>query len=294
MAPRNATVLQPRPIRQSAPPAWPPAPNTVSLKRRNAHGHLHFSTRTSSTSGNAETNDTSSAPGNSSHTLPSGKNAAVGLAKSFLGKLTSTVRPVSQRIDPGKVAFPAFATSSDVKATRGAAASPPRRSLPENEKLRNVATRLKDYEGEETGKVFGSKVKYLDQQQREKYRVTVQDGLLIDSKGNPLDTRDGPTGGPLSFLAGRGLAIFVMDQDGNLYVKKQPTGGKFHHTSFLAGEPVAAAGEVTVRKGKLVEINRISGHYKPSLDQLGQAVGQLERQGVSGFSIYKGTEAKFS
>lgn len=52
-----------------------------------------------------------------------------------------------------------------------------------------------------------------------------------------------------------------------------------HHSSFLAGGAVAAAGEVGIEEGKLVNISNLSGHYKPGPAYLWQAVKQLELLG---------------
>lgn len=60
-------------------------------------------------------------------------------------------------------------------------------------------------------------------------------------------------------------------------------GGKivlFQHTSFLAGEPVAAAGELLVDQGRLMWLSNKSGHYRPQLMNTLQLLVQLEREGV--------------
>jgi len=36
-----------------------------------------------------------------------------------------------------------------------------------------------------------------------------------------------------------------------------------HHTSFLSGQPVAAAGEIEVSAGRIVAVSNASGHYQP-------------------------------
>jgi hypothetical protein len=37
----------------------------------------------------------------------------------------------------------------------------------------------------------------------------------------------------------------------------------FHHSSFLAGEPVASAGEIRAKNGVLELVSNASGHYEP-------------------------------
>ncbi len=52
---------------------------------------------------------------------------------------------------------------------------------------------------------------------------------------------------------------------------------KFHHSSFKAGHDVICAGEWIVEKGKLRKVSANSGHYRPELDHLPQAVMHLAR-----------------
>jgi hypothetical protein len=50
---------------------------------------------------------------------------------------------------------------------------------------------------------------------------------------------------------------------------------QFHHSSFMQGRGVIAAGEWIVRNGYLLRISGCSGHYKPPLDFLYRAVLHL-------------------
>lgn len=143
-------------------------------------------------------------------------------------------------------------------------------------KFTDVRKMLKDYVGEETGGKFeGSKVKYLDEVERLDYQLTVKDGKLYDAKGKLFDTA-----GSKTLASGEGKAIFVMDESGVIYASKVHGMGVFHHSSFLGGKPVAAAGEVVVQNGVLTGVNRKSGHYLPTHKQLRQFVYQLREDGV--------------
>ena len=133
-----------------------------------------------------------------------------------------------------------------------------------------------DYIGEETGSVWGTKVKYLTDAERAKYKVTIKDGRLYDSTGKLFDTKSASS----VFPDGGGKAIFVMDEYGDVFVSKTQAVGKFHHSSFLAGKPVAAAGEISVKNGVVKEITRRSGHYMPEEKHLNQFVHRLESSGV--------------
>jgi hypothetical protein len=64
---------------------------------------------------------------------------------------------------------------------------------------------------------------------------------------------------------------------------KQPGDKKqiAHHSTPLAGAPVAGAGHLVAPGGKVAEIHDDSGHYKPSADFTLQVVEQLEALGVA-------------
>jgi hypothetical protein len=121
----------------------------------------------------------------------------------------------------------------------------------------------------------GSQVRYLDDAGRQQYRLTVKDGKLYDADGNPFDSSLGH-----SAHSGGGKAIFVMDKDGNLYASNYHSPGQFHHSSFLGGQPVSAAGELSVRDGRLVELTDRSGHYKPAREFTQQALDRLKGSGI--------------
>jgi len=71
--------------------------------------------------------------------------------------------------------------------------------------------------------------------------------------------------------------------------------GRFHHSSFLAGGAVAAAGEWTVENGKLLHINACSGHYKPEDWRFLKACSVLKNEGVitpqTKVEVWKGGQA---
>lgn len=110
----------------------------------------------------------------------------------------------------------------------------------------------------------GSCVRYCSEKEREQYRAIMKDGLLVWASENnpgrlgqysPVDTNFGPKW------------IFVIDVHGNLYVNRKKKGG-FHHSSFVAGQPVMAAGRISVDEGLVVCIGPNSGHYRTTWEQL--------------------------
>lgn len=121
---------------------------------------------------------------------------------------------------------------------------------------------LDHYHGEHVpgNDVFGTPVHYLDDIERQDYKLHVDDeGLLRDADGDLFDTSAGK-----SVHSTDPRAIFVMDQQGNLFASNHQAVGHFHHSSFLGGHPVGAAGELGVKDGKVQLISNNSGHYQPS------------------------------
>ncbi|RSN33353.1 hypothetical protein DL990_15370 [Amycolatopsis sp. WAC 01416] len=116
-------------------------------------------------------------------------------------------------------------------------------------------------------------VEYFSPERREEHRVFVRDGKLYWARdGSPVDTSS--TTGPFDH------AIFAMDPQGNLYVSPTWISGQLHHSSFLAGQPVAVAGHIGVVNGRLIKLTRESGHYQPEKEQLVTGLSILAEQGV--------------
>lgn len=130
--------------------------------------------------------------------------------------------------------------------------------------------------GEESGIVFETKVTYLNGEERNQCKIAVKNGLIYGADGQPIDTRDA------SVRPGKTpeRAIFVMDKHGNIYLSKFSKKGVFHHSSFLSGQPVAAAGDIRIENGRVTDVSRTSGHYQPTSNQLRQFMQQLSKLGV--------------
>ncbi len=109
---------------------------------------------------------------------------------------------------------------------------------------------------------------YLLAKERAKYLVTVSTyGRLLQE--NFLLNTAGGNGGAF---------IFVMDGDGAIYSASKAV--VHHHSSFLAGGPVAAAGHWKVEYGKPTWISNSSGHYAPPYDYAQQILDELKKRGV--------------
>ena len=111
-----------------------------------------------------------------------------------------------------------------------------------------------------------NRVPYLDTpEKRAPYKVTIKNGLFYDAKGKLLNDPD---------------SLYVMDQNGDFYQALENFYQPLSHSSFFAGENVAAAGIFRASKGKLKYIDSSSGHYLPNYKIFVQALESLAKQGV--------------
>ncbi len=110
---------------------------------------------------------------------------------------------------------------------------------------------------------------YMTGHERERFRVVIERGVVYTSQGDVF-----PDASATDHF------IYVMDAAGNFYVGNQTLDPKLHHSSFFAGKPVAAAGEIQISKGTITMINRSSGHYKPGLEAFQRVLDELQRDGV--------------
>jgi hypothetical protein len=117
-------------------------------------------------------------------------------------------------------------------------------------------------------------VRYLNSYERQKYAEQFRFGLIWDCNDKEYDTNLEVTA-----FSGKGWAIFVMDEKNTLYAGSHIV-GRFHHSSFLAGKPAKAAGELICTKGKLAVITGKSGHYRPGENELLAAVKVMVTAGV--------------
>ncbi len=122
----------------------------------------------------------------------------------------------------------------------------------------------------------GSVIRYLSVADRKAFEISIINGRLFTIDGLPFDTSATSS----VFSGGEGRAIFVMDENGTFYASKTQKVGEFHHSSLVAGEPVAAAGELAVADGELTLLSDRSGHYKPNQELTRQALMALESSGV--------------
>lgn len=71
----------------------------------------------------------------------------------------------------------------------------------------------------------------------------------------------------------------VVDTEQRLFVHYKHK-GRFHHSSFLRGAAVLAAGNLVVEEGQLMKLTPDSGHYRPHSDNFKWLVHHLRGLGA--------------
>jgi hypothetical protein len=76
-----------------------------------------------------------------------------------------------------------------------------------------------------------------------------------------------------------GWAAFVFSEHYELFIAKHEA-NVWHHSSFMAGNPVRCAGMIKIDKGKVTGVTGSSGHYKPGARHVYNFCTYLEQKGV--------------
>ena len=148
---------------------------------------------------------------------------------------------------------------------------------------------LLKYKGEEH-----KGVKYFSKKVRATHRVVVKNGALTYAKGglvnpnveHPSADIQFPKRMPNTDQARQvGFAIYIMDLRGHMYVSFEAERDVIHHSSLASGDPVLAAGEMLIFKGRVYAINNQSGHYRPPPASLNRVIETLRNQGMNTQSI---------
>jgi hypothetical protein len=108
-----------------------------------------------------------------------------------------------------------------------------------------------------------SKLHYLTEAERQQYEVHFEGRLIKDSNDQPITTK--ATGG---FSQLEKSAIYVCSARTRMVYSAECEVGRLHHSSFMAGEPVIAAGDWVIEDGRLRFINTASGHYRPTVGNM--------------------------
>jgi hypothetical protein len=147
---------------------------------------------------------------------------------------------------------------------------------------------LQKYEGEKDGLIWtdieGNPkfVEYLSESDRIKYEIFIgeNDGLFYDINGQLIDTRSAYK---INAFGAKvpSKAIFVMNDKDEIYLRGYTEVGKFHHSSFLSGDPASAAGEVQMSHGIKGSFDNNSGHYKLPANSVNLIKLELKRRGAT-------------
>ena len=119
-------------------------------------------------------------------------------------------------------------------------------------------------------------VQYLSVEERKGYELEFKDGTLMQG-GKMLPHLD-PEAAPNTEVE----YLYSMTAEGTIYVtpSSPKLTCKFHHSSFVAGGPVAGAGQIKIRQGKATFVDNCSGHYRPSDDLMDQVLSVLKQNNV--------------
>ena len=115
----------------------------------------------------------------------------------------------------------------------------------------------------------GVLIHYMSIRERESARVVIVNGVLYTAKGEPA-----PYGRANEKLN------YAMDAEGNFYIFNQTGHPELRHSSFFDGGPVACAGNLEVKNGRIVKINKNSGHYSPSSKMFQNVLTELKKDGA--------------
>jgi hypothetical protein len=112
----------------------------------------------------------------------------------------------------------------------------------------------------------GEEGTYIAAKNRNDYLLTISNGLFYDKNNDLVDSS----------------GVYVMSSIGDFYYQPLASAKdrSFFHSRFLAGRPVAGAGWLKFKQGKLVLIDNAGGHYKPNTKYLWQTLRELSLKGV--------------
>ncbi|MET3134153.1 hypothetical protein AAKU55_004448 [Oxalobacteraceae bacterium GrIS 1.11] len=120
-------------------------------------------------------------------------------------------------------------------------------------------------------------VAYLNGEERKQVLISIDnEGRSWRTSKNgvlPFDTNGWQSTGFPDYGA------FVMATDGTMY-SHEHVENEFHHSSFLAGDAVLAAGMIRAKDGWITVLDPKSGHYKPRLQDFFKLVSVLHRKGA--------------
>jgi hypothetical protein len=95
--------------------------------------------------------------------------------------------------------------------------------------------------------------------------------------GDPYPYERLPDSRPFDSSLEMGTYVYVQDAEGTVWIAED---GIHRHPKLLGGaQPAAAAGELVVDHGVIVEVNNVSGTFQFGPETLPQVIEALQRQG---------------
>jgi hypothetical protein len=190
------------------------------------------------------------------------------------GSAYKNLKAQGQFVDPGQ---PRFAPSATLIHSKGADDARAART-PFSKGQRQFAD-LTFEEFMELDRLLASQyqVLYMSKMQRLSYMAAIEDGKfyraidgsVIDMPGTTVESDLGQGAG-----GDADTTIYACDRYGNLFLVKNDMKDKdgkslqLNHSTLLAGNEVLSAGTISIKKGVLVGITNLSGHYQPDTSAL--------------------------
>ncbi len=127
-----------------------------------------------------------------------------------------------------------------------------------NQKRKNISLKEAFYGEFEEESIAPQK--YMSSEQRELYRVKIVDGFFYDANNQLLT----------------GPCLYTLFPDGRLYCAHMSL--NINHSHLSSGCDLKGAGILYIEHGRLVTMSNDSGHYKPTFNEMREAIDWFEMQ----------------
>lgn len=130
-------------------------------------------------------------------------------------------------------------------------------------------------------KELGASYVYLEEDGlRRKYKLRFRGSVAwrwysVKSAYAPFDTTDN-----LESQSNDQMTHFIMDRRGRIYAGFDKDVRWFKHSSLIGGQATLAAGRLSAKDGKIIQIENDSGHYEPGHQQMRNLLDRLHLYGA--------------
>jgi hypothetical protein len=129
-----------------------------------------------------------------------------------------------------------------------------------------------------TANNFEPEVLFLNKQNRLKQMIIIENGKFYDGPTSLFDTSSNRKG--FAYAIDEYGDLFTADDGVNSIAHLLSDQRRFNHSTLNAGKDVICAGVLKVNHGRLTFIDNGSGHYKPTRNNLLNALRLLQNLGV--------------